>query len=994
VFNTPAAEAVRGDREAEMARCLEQGLESLPPVGAEFLGFYLLAELGRGAFSRVYLARQADLAHRPVALKVSPVFGEPQLLAQLQHTNIVPIYSVHADGPLQAVCMPYFGPTTLADVLKDLRGRGAPPESAQGLAHLLLPTVLQDVGSSPGKAPCESPTNGRPAPVKGLAGMSYVQAVLSLVARLADGLAHAHQHGILHRDLKPANVLLADDGEPMLLDFNLSEDVKRRGLGEVAPLGGTLSYMPPEVLDGMIRDEPLPGDARSDLYSLGVILYELLAGRLPTPVPEGPPSDGVRRLLADRRRPPPPLRPWNREVSPAVESIVRHCLHPDPDKRYQTAAQLREDLQRQLENLPLRHAQEPSLREQARKWARRHPKLASPVTLGALLAMAVATWAWVAWQNSRVAAAERQALAQLKQFQQEAEPLLQVMATRNLVPLRTDNVLIPPEDISATARDCNRVLQRHRVLDDSDWTAQPAVRDLPEVERTQLRREVSEILYLMGVSAELELAQLAERASAARAVRTALRFLTPLPTGWVDAVIVQRAQAALELNRHAEAALKLDRRAEGSDPPAPPQSLLFQRAALTRFLGHGEEAKGLFARAWKTAPSDARDFYRAACERAAEGRFEVARDQVEKAAQLAPRHFGAWLLKAVYHHDRSHYPEADFCYSVCLLLRPDFKQGYLLRGDIRMRQKQWALARENYDQMLVPEHWPNLVEAHIQRARALAQLQQDDIAIGLLTEAIEQRGLETTGLYYLRAELLSNRGREDEAKLDYEWVLQNKPRGERAWLYRALARPKDQSAEALTELDRFLKEEPDSPHALQALLEKARRLETPLNQPEQALQVLDRLVKLYPNSPEVRIQGAILRARLGKPNERRLAQREAEKAFRQDQSPQMHYRVAVVYALTLRSNPGNMDANRALKMLAYALGRGYRERREGQTVEPAADPDLSALRMQPEFACLIGFQPLSAMVLGRELRTQSEFASLIAAARRLRQEPAPRMRLD
>ena len=98
--------------------------ESLPEAGTEFLGFRLVEELGRGAFGRVFLARQGDLAGRPVALKVAAdIVGESQTLAQLQHTNIVPIYSVHRAGPLQAVCMPYFGRTTLADVLRHLGGR-------------------------------------------------------------------------------------------------------------------------------------------------------------------------------------------------------------------------------------------------------------------------------------------------------------------------------------------------------------------------------------------------------------------------------------------------------------------------------------------------------------------------------------------------------------------------------------------------------------------------------------------------------------------------------------------------------------------------------------------------------------------------------------------------------------------------------------------------------------------------------------------------------
>ncbi len=107
-------------------------------MGQEFLGFRLVAELGRGAFGRVYLARQGDLADRPVALKVSTgCFAESQKLARLQHTHIVPVYSFHRAGSLQAVVMPYFGPTTLADVLDDLGHRDTLPASGKGLVSTL-----------------------------------------------------------------------------------------------------------------------------------------------------------------------------------------------------------------------------------------------------------------------------------------------------------------------------------------------------------------------------------------------------------------------------------------------------------------------------------------------------------------------------------------------------------------------------------------------------------------------------------------------------------------------------------------------------------------------------------------------------------------------------------------------------------------------------------------------------------------------------------------
>ncbi len=103
-------------------------------------------------------------------------------------------------------------------------------------------------------------------------------------ARLADGLGHAHERGILHRDLKPANILLADDGQPMLLDFNLSEDLKLRSRAPAAFIGGTLPYMAPEQLQAF-QHGTCGGDARSDIFSLGVILYELLTGEHPFPLP-------------------------------------------------------------------------------------------------------------------------------------------------------------------------------------------------------------------------------------------------------------------------------------------------------------------------------------------------------------------------------------------------------------------------------------------------------------------------------------------------------------------------------------------------------------------------------------------------------------------------------------------------------------------------------------------------------------------------------------
>ncbi len=231
--------------------------DPFPRAGATVAGFRLVEELGRGAFGCVFLAHQGELSGRPVAVKIArDIFGESQKLAQLQHANIVPIYSYHTVGPLQAVCMPFVGRTTLAAVVAAINGRKDLPQSGRELKSTLnrqgsetFPSTASapaDPSQPPAPMPAAAPAAGDTAAGwDKLDGLSFVEGVLWLAAQLADGLAHAHRRGILHRDLKPANVLLTDDGRAMLLDFNLAEDVKTRTATDRAAVGGTLPYMAP-----------------------------------------------------------------------------------------------------------------------------------------------------------------------------------------------------------------------------------------------------------------------------------------------------------------------------------------------------------------------------------------------------------------------------------------------------------------------------------------------------------------------------------------------------------------------------------------------------------------------------------------------------------------------------------------------------------------------------------------------------------------------------
>ncbi|MBL8829452.1 MAG: protein kinase, partial [Planctomycetaceae bacterium] len=415
----------------------------MPRVGEKFLGFELLALLGRGAFAKVYLARQGELADRPVALKITRRSGsEPQTLARLQHTNIVPIYSVHRGGTFQAVCMPYCGGVTLADAVRELRQRIRQPASGRALVETVLANrhstpwhdteVAASLGSSEScshdsasLASNSSSAANAVTALNTLSGLTYVEAVLWIGAQLAAGLAHAHERGILHRDLKPANVLLASDGQPMLLDFNLSQDRNAANIGRSAHVGGTLPYMAPEILRAF-QVSMSGGDERSDIYSLGLVLYEVLTGEYPFPLRHGEIDQLLVDSLADRKTTIRSPRQINPAITPAIEAMVLRCLEYDPARRYRSAQELHEDLQCQLQHRPLRHTREPSLVERSQKWFRRHPRLASSSGVAGIAAMVLMfIGALLVARNAQVARFEAvQQLASLETTVQQAQVAL------------------------------------------------------------------------------------------------------------------------------------------------------------------------------------------------------------------------------------------------------------------------------------------------------------------------------------------------------------------------------------------------------------------------------------------------------------------------------------------------------------------------------------------------------------------------------------------
>ncbi|MEN6451711.1 MAG: serine/threonine-protein kinase [Thermoguttaceae bacterium] len=325
-----------------------------PEAGSRYLQFDLVAEIGRGAFGRVFLATEPAIGGRPIIVKIAPrAGGEADILGKLRHPNIVPIYSF-CDDPecgLAAFCMPYFGRATLCDVLEQAFEAGNPPARAQAI---LAAIAKANAGLDCLESDC---------PDRLLQNACYVDGVIHLVCQLADALAHSHGRGIYHHDLKPSNVLLAPDGRPLLLDFNLSIDSRLPAW----KVGGTLPYMAPEELACLVGDRPQSGvshyDPRSDLFSLGVISYELLTGVLPFgAIPQGDNVDDIAGQLRKRQAiGPRPIRERNRQVDRRLAQLVESCLAFAPDCRPRTASDLADAFRRQL-----------SFRRRAHRWAGNH----------------------------------------------------------------------------------------------------------------------------------------------------------------------------------------------------------------------------------------------------------------------------------------------------------------------------------------------------------------------------------------------------------------------------------------------------------------------------------------------------------------------------------------------------------------------------------------------------------------------------------------------
>ena len=922
-----------------------RGKPAYPKLGAVLAGFILKAELGRGAFGRVYLAEQAALAGRPVALKISKALGdEPQSLARLQHAHIVPIHSIHDDPStgFRLMCMPYLGGANLARVLETTESNHSSLESGRSLVEALdliaprLPDRGGDSHSPPSQVPCP-PSLLSPIAAKslwgrlklgsrrrksGLKGSSrfghggadsnptepkdvaeadgparkflrdhnFVQASAWIVARLAEGLEHAHSRGILHRDLKPSNVLIAADGTPMLLDFNLSALVDGEGAAR-AMLGGTLPYMAPEHLDAFnpVGDAvPLDVDHRSDLYALGLILFEMVAGRHPYrgPDPGLPLVESLGSMIEERRRGTPSARRLNPKVPPSLDSAIRKCLEPDPTRRYARAGELAEDLRRFLADLPMRHAPEPHLGERVAKWFRRHPETRSVSTIAmvaGLLIVAVGALAWAV--SDRLLTA--QATLRFEQFREV---------------LRESQVLLNSrDDPDRLARGRSLALGEidHYGADDpASWTDRPDVWKLPKDDRRVLAEGVSELI-LLETRASVSVANVEREGVRRAALERAV--------DWLD-------------------------RAESIDP-TPPAALFDDRARYLRALGLAERARADAARARTIGLRSARDYALLGTSMAADGRYDRAEMLLNRATALDPGRFWAWFARGLCRLEAGRYAEASGDFAVCTILAPDFAWPHLNHGLSLALSGRLDAADAAYDRAL--ELDPKFVEARVDRASAALQRGRPDEALVDLDEAI-RLGRADSSVLAARAEALARLGRRLESDRGFARAIEAAPADPRPLTARGFARLDTQPEAAALDFEAALKLDRRNARALLGLAHLARHTDAP-----ESRRLLDRALKIDPSLDDARQLRALLLAHEGDPAA--LADIDALAL-----SPTAHnlYNAACATAILARETNEPRLLPRALSLLRRALDHGF------PADDAANDPDLALVRALPEFPIL------------------------------------------
>ena len=720
--------------------------EEFPEPGAQLGDFEIDSLVGRGSHGRVYLARDVTL-DRYVALKVSRMLGsEGQVLARLNHPNIVRVYREQIAGRQKLLAMQFVVGRTLADwiqtrILVDAArwtfgdlvtwvGQSDQPDSVQREPGLpFLPSELRAVPTS-----------------------------VHLILGVAEALHHAHQRGVLHRDVKPSNILLDVLGRPLLTDFNVAA-LSEESRGE--QFGGTLAYMSPEHLKAM--DLSLPGDAgevdvRSDIYSLGVVFYEMLTGQKYWGQLSTDHKDLLTtQLLAQRLSSGPDLSKYLRRFTPSLASIINTCLAPLPRDRYQSTGELIQDLRNWLDDRPLVFASDSGFVEQFRRWSRRNRRRLAAV---AFVSFSGLVLSFMVVSSDRATLHQCQLLTQQalkdaetgnssgmaakvgeakgllshtyltelhspKESQQLENELARLTTLLRRIELERFQVQFDELQLASFAQDtrsANREpvsdgLRTYGVLQHYNWQSRPPFSDLAVRDQETVAENITELILIGLLQGE----------GTQDSERVAL-VLSRLP------------------DRHRELGVFYHARHGKLNSPIPQPESLNGIGAFEAYL-YGVVAsmhdRDELAHLWFS-------------------------HSIRQHASRQPQRFWAYYWDGYVCQRLGNLEEAMVRYGVCIGLRPDFAWSYFNLGLACKASGRATLAQEFLEESIVRD--PDLASAYVALAALHFQDRQFDAAIVVCDRAIEL-GNGTADAYKNRAAAYSAQGRTARAISDLEAAL-------------------------------------------------------------------------------------------------------------------------------------------------------------------------------------------------------------------------------
>lgn len=423
--------------------------------------FRIIAEIGRGGMGVVYEAEQISLGRR-VALKVLPYAAmldsrrlqrfknEAHAAATLHHNNIVHVYAIGSERSVHYYAMQLIEGQTLAEIVDDMLAIGSrtqDTESRQTDSKSSEIETSSDARPKSEPAIYDSTLTMQALSTKGGSGapIAYYRSVAELIAQAGDAIHYAHQHGVIHRDIKPSNLMLDADGHIWVTDFGLAQMESEPQLTMTGDIVGTLRYMSPE----QALAKRITIDHRTDIYSLGATLYELLTLH---PVIAGEDRQQVLRAIAFGE--PKDPRKIRSSVPVDLATIALKALEKSPDSRYQTAQDMANDIARYLKHEPIR-AKRPGIVQRMSKWAIRHVAAVWALAAILLVCSIVTTTATLLVWNAKQKTEQQANLVK----QEQATTKLALQQEKDLT-RKLDNALRRAEENLSTAR-----LAGHKMLD-------------------------------------------------------------------------------------------------------------------------------------------------------------------------------------------------------------------------------------------------------------------------------------------------------------------------------------------------------------------------------------------------------------------------------------------------------------------------------------------------------------------------------------------------